>query len=101
MIESGESGDSRDRQPGRAAGSHPSCPSAWTAVAGYTDGALWYVPTRAAYEEGGYEVNEACRVTPEAGELIVERTVALLDQLFTVQRRTPGVNSRTARMLQP
>ncbi|MGC5221420.1 hypothetical protein ACPW96_02345 [Micromonospora sp. DT81.3] len=57
-------------------------PSVWTGVVGYTDGALWYVPTRAAYDEGGYEVNDACRVPPEAGELLVERTVALLEQVF-------------------
>ena len=35
-------------------------PFPWTAVAGYTDAAVWYVPTRGAYAEGGYEVERAC-----------------------------------------
>ncbi len=56
-------------------------PFPWTAVAGYTDGALWYVPTRAAYPEGGYEVDRACRVAPEAGELLQEVTLRLLHSL--------------------
>lgn len=53
-------------------------PFPWTAVAGYTDGALGYFPTRAAYPEGGYEVERACRVAPDAGELLQETTVRLL-----------------------
>jgi hypothetical protein len=52
-----------------------------TAVAGYTDAAVWYVPTRAAYAEGGYEVDRACRVAPEAGELIQETAISLLRSL--------------------
>jgi neutral ceramidase len=47
-------------------------------VVGYTDGALWYVPTPEAYAEGGYEVDDACRVAPEAGLLLQRRTLALL-----------------------
>jgi hypothetical protein len=53
-------------------------PFPWTAIAGYTDGAVGYVPTRAAYPEGGYEVDRACRVGPEAGEMIERATVRLL-----------------------
>jgi hypothetical protein len=41
-----------------------------TLYAGYTDGTIGYVPTRAAYAEGGYEATHACRVAPEAGEQI-------------------------------
>ncbi|HEU5315345.1 MAG TPA: hypothetical protein VFX49_04505, partial [Chloroflexota bacterium] len=56
-------------------------PFPWTAVAGYTDGSAGYVPTRAAYPEGGYEVERACRVNPEAGEMIEETSVRLLKEL--------------------
>jgi hypothetical protein len=53
-------------------------PFPWTAIAGYTDGGIWYVPTRQAYPEGGYEVERACRVAPEASELLQETTLRLL-----------------------
>ena len=49
-----------------------------TIYAGYTNGSIGYVPTRAAYQEGGYEVTHACNVGPEAGELIEEESVRLL-----------------------
>jgi hypothetical protein len=49
-----------------------------TLYAGYTDGTIGYVPTRAAHGEGGYEVTHACRVAPEAGELLEEESVHLL-----------------------
>lgn len=51
-----------------------------TLYAAYTDGSIWYVPTRAAYPEGGYEVTHACLVAPEAGELLEEESVRLLHQ---------------------
>jgi neutral ceramidase len=57
-------------------------PAPVTLVVGYTDGALWYVPPRHAYEEGGYEVVDACRVAPGAGEELVDRVLALLHELF-------------------
>jgi hypothetical protein len=56
-------------------------PFRWTGVAGYTDGAVWYVPTREAYPEGGYEVDRACRVAPEAGDIIRETGRRLLRAL--------------------
>jgi neutral ceramidase len=56
-------------------------PFPWTALAGYTDAAVWYVPTRDSYPEGGYEVDRACRVAPEAGELIQETGLKLLRSL--------------------
>ena len=34
-------------------------------------------PTRYAYPEGGYEVESACRVNPEAGEMIQETSLEL------------------------
>ncbi|WP_368498146.1 hypothetical protein [Herbiconiux sp. A18JL235] len=49
--------------------------------AGYTNGSVYYVPTREAYAEGGYEIESACFVAPEAGESLVEATVELLEQL--------------------
>jgi hypothetical protein len=58
-------------------------PAARTIVVGYTDGALWYVPTRAAFAEGGYEVVDACRVAPGAGEFLVDRVLDLLTELFS------------------
>lgn len=53
-----------------------------TLCAGYTDGSVWYVPTRAAYAEGGYEVTHACLVAPEAGEILEEESVGLLGSAY-------------------
>jgi neutral ceramidase len=49
-------------------------------VCGYTNGNVGYVPTRAAYDEGGYEVVPAQRaralpIAPEAGERMVETAI--------------------------
>jgi hypothetical protein len=49
--------------------------------AGYTNGSVYYIPTRAAYSEGGYEIESACFVAPEAGEILVAESVALLERL--------------------
>jgi hypothetical protein len=49
-----------------------------TLFAGYTNGTIGYVPTRAAYGEGGYEVTHACQVAPDAGEQIEEESIRLL-----------------------
>ncbi|MGH2369690.1 MAG: hypothetical protein ACRDI2_16010, partial [Chloroflexota bacterium] len=56
-------------------------PFPWTGVAGYTDGSVGYIPTRSAYPEGGYEVESACRVNPEASELLEAASVRLLQSL--------------------
>lgn len=56
-------------------------PFPWTGIAGYTDGAIGYVPTRAAYPDGGYEVESACRVNPEAGDMVEETSLRLLRSL--------------------
>ena len=56
-------------------------PFAHTAIVGYTDAIIWYVPTRAAYPEGGYEVDRDCRVAPEAGDLIELISLELLRSL--------------------
>jgi len=36
------------------------------------------VPVPEAYEEGGYEVDHACRVDPEASRIVVRTCGALL-----------------------
>jgi hypothetical protein len=56
-------------------------PFRWTGVAGYADGAVWYVPTREAYPDGGYEVDRECHVAPEAGDIIRETGRRLLQAL--------------------
>ncbi|MBT5532639.1 hypothetical protein HOK31_06225, partial [Candidatus Poribacteria bacterium] len=45
---------------------------------GYTNGSIGYVPTRAAYPEGGYEVTHACRVDPDAGDMINDACLRVL-----------------------
>ena len=42
-----------------------------------------YIPTRVAFEEGGYETLNArsSRVAPEAGELVVENTLNMLESI--------------------
>jgi hypothetical protein len=45
---------------------------------GYTNGSIGYVPTAKSYPEGGYEVTHACRVNPEAEEIITEGCLRLL-----------------------
>lgn len=59
-----------------------------TFIFGYTNGNIGYIPTRSAYPLGGYEVETAHRfygrpscAAPEAGEMIVERAVALATKL--------------------
>jgi hypothetical protein len=42
---------------------------------------IGYIPTRRAYAEGGYQTwIGACNLAPEAGEMIVERAVALMEK---------------------
>jgi hypothetical protein len=44
-------------------------PNSFVCVAGYGDGGTWYIPTAAAYPEGGYEVSVAL-VAPESEEIL-------------------------------
>jgi neutral ceramidase len=55
-----------------------------TLYATYANGTIQYVPTRAAYAEGGYEVTHACQVAPEAGEQIEEESIRLLRRIHDV-----------------
>jgi neutral ceramidase len=52
-----------------------------TCIAGYSNGSIGYIPTRRAYAEGGYEVTHACRIAPEAGEMIERAALGLLSRL--------------------
>ncbi len=58
-----------------------------TVVAGYTDGCIGYLPSASAYPEGGYEVDSAIRyygllmMKPESEELVVQKSVDLLNRL--------------------
>ena len=51
-----------------------------TFLVGYANGQIGYVPIREAYGEGGYEVDDACQVGPEAEELIIETCLDLLEK---------------------
>jgi hypothetical protein len=52
-----------------------------TLIAGYANGSVGYLPTAEAYPEGGYEVTHACRVDPEAGQMIEAAAGRLLGEL--------------------
>jgi hypothetical protein len=64
-------------------------PARPTLYAGYSNGAISYFPTAAAYPEGGYEPSFGnhsyglpAQVAPECERILVERAVRLLEQLF-------------------
>jgi hypothetical protein len=53
-----------------------------TFVVGYCNDLIGYIPTRAAYDEGGYEVDTA-RIAAGAGEEIVEAALSTLEEMRT------------------
>jgi neutral ceramidase len=53
---------------------------AQTFVAGYCNDLIGYIPTRAAYAEGGYEVDTA-RIAAGSGETIVDTALSALDAM--------------------
>ena len=55
-------------------------PFAHTLFSGYSHGGFGYIPARNAYEEGGYEV-EASPFSPEAHDVIVKESLAILEEL--------------------
>src|SRR5206468_12462108 len=68
----------KERSPGRP-----------TLYAGYTNGAVGYFPTAAAYDEGGYEpayanrsYGQAAPTAPECERMLVETGVRLAESLF-------------------
>ncbi len=52
-----------------------------TLFSGYSNGAFGYLPIRAAYEEGGYEV-ETSPFSPDAAEILIEQALQVLDALW-------------------
>lgn len=59
-------------------------PARVTLISELTDGYVGYVPTRTAFERGGYETWPAytSQLVPEAGDTIVDTTTRLLDAVF-------------------
>jgi neutral ceramidase len=53
-----------------------------TLFSGYSHGGFGYIPARNAYAEGGYEV-EASPFSPEAHDVIVKESLAVLGELAT------------------
>ena len=51
-----------------------------TLVMGLANASIGYIPTRRAYEEGGYEPTSS-RLVPGSGERLVEEALALLGTL--------------------
>lgn len=68
-----------------------SSPFTATLYAGYTNGMIGYVPTRAAYDEGGYEVTHGAEVAPEAGEQLVDESIGVLTRAAAGGRITAAV----------
>ena len=56
-------------------------PFGTTFYSGYTNGVHNYLPIRAAYEEGGYEV-WMTPFAPEAAEITVAKSVEILGELW-------------------
>jgi len=59
-------------------------PAARTFVVELANGIMGYVPTRIAFEGGGYEqkLGSNSKLSPVAGEFMVETSLALLDSMF-------------------
>jgi neutral ceramidase len=53
---------------------------AHTFVAGYCNDLIGYIPTRAAYDEGGYEVDTA-RIAAGSGEAVVAAALSTLEEM--------------------
>jgi neutral ceramidase len=64
---------------GQAIVSHS--PFAGTMFGGYTNEAIGYVPTPAAYAEGGYEVSHSCFVSRQSAGLLEAASMRLLSAL--------------------
>ena len=61
-------------------------PFAATIFSGYTNEAIGYVPTPAAYPEGGYEVTHSCYVASAAAGLLADSSMRLLGTLVPQAR---------------
>ena len=60
-------------------------PAEYTFVAHMSNGYVGYVPTAEAIQRGGFETNTShwSKLVPEALDMIVEESVALLDELYS------------------
>jgi neutral ceramidase len=56
-------------------------PFACTVFGGYTNEAIGYVPTPAAYAEGGYEVSHSCFVAQDSAALLEAASMGLLSSI--------------------
>jgi hypothetical protein len=52
-----------------------------TLFAAYTNGDIGYIPTPDAYPEGGYEVENACRMDPQAAEILTQSCLRALGRV--------------------
>ncbi|MBC7344726.1 MAG: neutral/alkaline non-lysosomal ceramidase N-terminal domain-containing protein, partial [Clostridia bacterium] len=55
-------------------------PFKYTYIVGYANGYVGYVPTKQAFEEGGYEAVTA-QFVPETSDIVIEESLALLNSL--------------------
>lgn len=55
-------------------------PFRYTYIVGYANGYVGYVPTKQAFEEGGYEAVTA-QFAPETSDIVIEESLALLNSL--------------------
>jgi len=75
-------------------------PFSWTAVAGYTNGNIGYVPTAAAFAQGGYEVDTAIRyygtlrLRPDCESSILTTAGSLLEAAATAGEPLPERTDR-------
>lgn len=53
-----------------------------TFVVQLANGSLGYLPTKVAYETGGYGVDRGCRVEPEGGEILTESTLSAIADIM-------------------
>ncbi len=54
-----------------------------TYTIGYANGSIGYVPVPEAFQEGGYEAEAAAHLADNAGLVLMEESLALLEQLST------------------
>ncbi|UCG94468.1 MAG: hypothetical protein JSW13_01540 [Candidatus Aerophobus sp.] len=59
-------------------------PFPYTYIVGYANDYVGYIPTKKAFEEGGYEVRTgaASKLAPEAGEIILKQILSLLKEAY-------------------
>ncbi|MBA7712169.1 hypothetical protein ES703_121139 [subsurface metagenome] len=59
-------------------------PFPYTYIIGYANDYVGYIPTKKAFEEGGYEVRTgaASKLAPEAGEIILKEILSLLKEAY-------------------